>query len=72
MFPETIEENTKKNREMTHNYGASKELRELFAEIMRSEDAGRYEITQMIIDRQKILNDEFAVICGLDKEIKGE
>lgn len=72
MFPEIIKQNAKKNREMAHNYGASKELRELFAEIIRNEDADRYEISQMIIDRQKRLNDELTVICGLDKEIKGE
>lgn len=54
------------------NFGASNELNLLFIEILESENFDKEKALQMIIDRQARLKQEFKVMAGLDKEIKGE
>lgn len=54
------------------NFGASNELNSLFIEVLESENFDKEKALQMIINRQARLKQEFKVMAGLDKEIKGE
>jgi hypothetical protein len=54
------------------NFGAANELQSLFIEVMESENFDKGIVLQMIIDRQARLREEFKVMVGLGKEIKGE
>ena len=68
----TYAEYMQEHHERGLNFGASNELQSLFIEIMESERFDKGIVLQMIIDRQARLRDEFKVMVGLDKEIKGE